>query len=162
MHDDLDEAIYRELHAAAKRVRSQGGASTLQSTALVLEAWLKLSQSSSEIRDRGHFLAVATLAMRQILVDRARARASDKRGGAFVKTTLQGVGADAADPDWMLSFDAALTALAEVNEDAARVTEMRVIAGARVQEVVDALGIPTRTVERLWRLGRAFVGDRLR
>jgi RNA polymerase sigma factor (TIGR02999 family) len=159
-------AVYDELRAIAhRRLAAAGGRAagrTLATTALVHEAYLKLAGGPAGApgpwRDRAHFLAVAALAMRQILVDRARARATHKRGGGAAWSTLD-EGAVAADdqPDVLLEIDDALERLAAVSPRLARLVELRFYGGMSEDEIAAALGVTARTVQRDWRKARMLL-----
>lgn len=159
-HDALDQLIplvYHELRAIAhQRLSSQPRGGTLQTTALVHEAYLKIvDQSRANVRDRVHFLALASLAMRHLLVDRAKARATVKRGGAGWHLTLDEEVIRVDDqPEAMLELDEALTHLAELEPRLARVVECRFFGGLTEDEVASALGLTVRTVQRDWAKAR--------
>lgn len=158
----LGEVTYQQLRRiAAARFRGQGPI-TLQPTALVHEAWEKISAASPEVlSDRNHFLSLAARAMRQILIDQARARGAQKRGGGQVQVSLSGVAAaDEAVGD-VLALDTALTELAEVDPRRAGVVELRFFGGLTVPEVAEATGSSVATVERDWRAARAWLQARL-
>lgn len=152
--------IYRNLHDQARsQLRRQSAEhATLTPTALVHEAWLKLSTASFEINDRQHYLAMATAAMRQILVDAARARMSHKRGGQVVRVTLtdEVLAADAEDLD-VLRLEEALQRLEQLDARLAKVVEYRYFAGLTEEEIASLLGVTDRTVRRDWRKARAFL-----
>ena len=150
--DRLVPVVYRELRAIAHRQLGRMDGGTLATTALVNEAYLKLvDQSRAEWRDRAHFLAVASLAMRHILVDRARARRRVKRGGQRVRLTLdeEHIGID-DQPEALLQINEALTALAELEPRLARVVEYRFFGGLTDAETAAVLGVTARTVQRDW------------
>lgn len=155
----LDDETYAQLRALAGRIqaRSSTREATLQPTALLHEAWMKVARSSSRYRSREHFLAVAATAMRQILVDRARARLAQKRGGDWARVTLSGVGESSDGLLDVMSLDEALSALAEVDELAAEVAQQRTFGGMTVPEVAAATGVSESTVARRWRFARAFL-----
>jgi len=157
---ELLEAVYSELRAiAGSYFKSQDMNHTLQPTALVHEAFLKLVGSkATSWEGRAHFIAVAAMAMRQILTDHARHSRSAKRGGGAGRVTLTGVslGDDKSDYD-AIDIDEALTRLAEVDPRQARVTELRFFAGLTVQEAAIVLGVSDRTVEIDWRHARAWL-----
>jgi RNA polymerase sigma factor (TIGR02999 family) len=158
--DRLLPLVYQELRAMAHRqlvARGRGG--TLQTTALVHEAYLKLvDQSRAEWRDRVHFLAVASLAMRHVLVDRAKARLALKRGGEFRRITLdeQEIGAE-DQPDALVQLDEALDRLGEVGPRLVRVVECRFFGGLTEDEIAEALGLTVRTVQRDWAKARMLL-----
>ena len=158
--DRLVPLLYHELRAIAhQRLSSQPRGGTLQTTALVHEAYLKIvDQSRANVRDRAHFLALASLAMRHLLVDRAKARATVKRGGAGSHLTLDEEVIRVDDqPEAMLELDEALTHLAELEPRLARVVECRFFGGLTEEEVADALGITIRTVQRDWAKARVVL-----
>ncbi len=155
----LDDDTYAQLRSLAGRIQARSGTreATLQPTALLHEAWMKVVRSSSKYNSREHFLAVAATAMRQILVDRARARLSQKRGGDWDRITLSGVGASNEQMFDVLALDRALDQLSQVDEVAARVAMMRTFAGMTVPEVSAALDVSESTVARKWRYAKAFL-----
>jgi len=159
--DRLLPIIHDELHrlAASQLARERAG-HTLQPTALVHEAYMKLvDQSRVEWRGREHFLAVAAMAMRRILVDHARARAADKRGGAWDKVTLSaGVAlADSIGLVDLIALDEALGELGERDERMLRIVELRFFAGLTVDQFARVLDVSERTVKGDWRLARAIL-----
>jgi RNA polymerase sigma factor (TIGR02999 family) len=157
--DRLVPVVYRELRAIAHRQLGRVDGGTLATTALVNEAYLKLvDQSRAGWRDRAHFLAVASLAMRHILVDRARARRRVKRGGERVRVMLneEHIGVD-AQPEALLQIDEALTALAELEPRLARVVEYRFFGGLTEAQTAEALGVTDRTVQRDWAKARLLL-----
>jgi RNA polymerase sigma factor (TIGR02999 family) len=158
--DRLLPIVYEELRAIAHRqlgIRGRGG--TLQTTALVHEAWLKLvDQSRAEWRDRAHFLALAAVAMRHVLIDRAKARATLKRGGGRqpLDLDLETIAAD-DQPEAILQLEEALSRLAEFAPRLARVVECRFYGGLTEEEIAEALGVTIRTVQRDWVKARALL-----
>jgi RNA polymerase sigma factor (TIGR02999 family) len=158
--------VYDELRRLAERVRRGQSSDTLNATALVHEAWLKLAPASaSDWAGRRHFLNVAARAMRQVLVDAARERLAAKRGGGGAVTLDDAAGAGVAAPmrdEAMLALDEALARLAELDERQARVVELRWFAGFTAEETAEALGISTPTVHRDWRAARAWLTVQLR
>lgn len=152
--------VYTDLHLLAKRQlrRNQRG-NTLNTTDLVHEVYLKLvDQSQVEVADRGHFFALSARAMRQIIIDYARRRASAKRGGGQVFTSFDehNIAID-EQADWLLDLDRALAGLAELDPELARVVECRFFAGLTTEETAAALGVSTSTVERNWRRARGWL-----
>lgn len=153
--------VYDELRRLA-RARLKGGPGpepTLQATALVHEAYLRLvDQSSVSFRGRNHFFAATALAMRHVLVDRARARARQKRGGGQQRVDLTSdpaiEGPDAVD---LVALDDALTKLAAVSARRAQVVELRYFTGLGNREVAEVLGIGEATVERDWQFAKAWL-----
>ncbi|MEL6344749.1 MAG: ECF-type sigma factor [Myxococcota bacterium] len=157
---ELTPEMYAQLHQLAYRIvlERAGRGQTLQPTALLHEAWVKLSRSSSQYRSQAHFMAGAAQAMRQIMVDQARARMTAKRGRDLKRTTLAGVGDQAYD---LLELDELLEELGTFDPSAARITLLRVFGGLTVSEVAEVMGISTSTVTRSWRFARAFLADRM-
>jgi len=158
--DRLMPLLYDELHRLAQaRLRGERADHTLQATALVNEAWLKLVQQREQSwANRAHFLAIAATVMRRILVNHAEARRADKRGGGRPPITLHETAAlvesRAAD---LLDVDAALQRLAQLDPEKSRLVELRFFAGLTDEEAAEVLGVSTRTVERHWRLARAWL-----
>lgn len=157
--------VYGELRSLAKRYFQRRPGATLQPTELVHEAFLRLSSAETgAFRDRGHFCAVAALAMRQILTDRARRRRADKRGGGEMPVTLDeavmgaGAGVEVLD---VLVLDDVLQRLEALDQRQARVVELRVFGGLTVPEVAEVLGVSPRSVENDWRLARAWLSREL-
>jgi RNA polymerase sigma factor (TIGR02999 family) len=152
--------VYQELRVMAHRqIASRGRGGTLQTTALVHEAYLKLvDQSRADWRDRAHFLAVASIAMRHVLVDRAKARLALKRGGALRRITFdeQEIGRD-DQPDALVQLDEALHRLGEVEPRLVRVVECRFFGGLTEEEIAEALDLTVRTVQRDWAKARMLL-----
>jgi RNA polymerase sigma factor (TIGR02999 family) len=158
----LDPETYAHQRALAGRIHSgRGRAATLQPTALLHEAWMKVASSKSRFENREHFLAVAAKAMRQLLVDRVRARVAQKRGGGWEQVTLSGVGDDPGQFLDVLDLDAALTKLEAVDPVAAKVALMRTFGGMTAPEAAEALGTSVRTLQRSWRFARVFLAREL-
>ena len=158
--DRLLPIVYEELRVIAHRhLAGHGGAGTLVTTALVHEAYLKLvDQSTAQWRDRAHFLALASVAMRHVLIDRARERASVKRGGARRRITLDDDTIAIDDQAHaLLEIDEALDLLAEVSPRLARVVECRFYGGLSEDEIAEVLGVTVRTVERDWAKARMLL-----
>ncbi len=160
----LLELVHEELRALAGGfARGQRAGHTLQPTALVNEAFLKLVHGETPAwNDRAHFLAVAATAMRQILTDHARARAARKRGGEWEKVSLSDLqlraGGDEVD---LLALDDALEQLRAFDPRKHRVVELRFFGGLTVEEVARVLDLSTTTVESEWRAARAWLAVRL-
>jgi len=160
--EELVPVVYEHLRSLARRYLSDHPGHTLRPTALVHEAWMKLEPSALDERFEGreHYLAVAARAMRQILVDRARARRRLKRGGDPVRTTLSGLAGDEQDVD-VLDLHRALEALEARDPRGARVVELRYFGGLSADEIGRWLKISPRTVQTSWRLSRAFLVQQL-
>ena len=156
----LAEAIGGELRGlAAREMRRERRDHTLQPTALVNEAYLRLLAHGGSWRDRAHFLAVAGGVMRRVLVDHARRRAAAKRPRAALRVTL-GDALPAGPPPLdvaVLDLDAALDRLAALDARAARVVELHGLAGCSVQETAEVLGVSVPTVVRDWRMARTWL-----
>ncbi len=157
--DRLLPLVYEELRAIAHRHLARDPDGTLVTTALVHEAYLKLvDQSNAQWRDRAHFFALASVAMRHILINRARDRASLKRGGVRQRITLDEEAIAVDDQaESLLEIDDALKRLAEVSPRLARVVECRFYGGLSQEEIAEALGITVRTVERDWNKARLLL-----
>ena len=161
--DALDRVLpmlYGPLRAMARRqLRRPLPGRTLNPTALVHEAYLKLvDQSRADWRDRQHFLAVSATAMRHIVVDYARRKAAQKRGGDALHTLIDGerIGAAARQLD-VLALDEALQKLSELDERLTRTVELRFFGGLTVEETAQVLEISPRTVKNDWRKARALL-----
>lgn len=165
MSDDvpgLGEVTYNELRRMAAANFRGGGGGSLQPTALVHEAWMKVARHQPELfADRGHFLSVAARAMRQILIDHARARGAVKRGGDRVQVSLTGLSADADAVVDVLAVDAALSELAALDPRRARVVELKFFGGLTTTEIAPLVDASVATVERDWRGARAWLQARL-
>lgn len=158
--DALIPEIYQELRRLAGRVMSGERADhTLQTTALVHEAYLELARIHRlTVDSRPQFLALAAQVMRRILVDHARARGAGKRGGGAVRVTLsEAVAASGDTPFDLLALDEALTRLAAHDSQAVRIVEMRFLAGMSVEETGEALSISPTTVKRDSAMARAWL-----
>lgn len=151
--------VYDELRRLARRYVKRERATTLQATALVHEAYLRLAKDKKQNwRGRTHFLAIAAIAMRRILVERARARAASKRGGSRTRITLdESLVADKGKPVDLLALDHALTTLASLDAQQARIVELRFFGGLTVQETADAVGVSPASVKRGWTMARAWL-----
>lgn len=154
LYDDLREI-------GGHLLRAERADHTLQPTALVNEAYLRLvGQRDVSWSGRAHFLAVAARVMRRVLVDHARRRAAAKRDPRRLLTGWQSAPAD-TDPLDLLELEDALLRLAAMDERAARVVELRYFGGMEVEEAAEVLGVSPRTVKRDWRLARAWLIDAL-
>jgi RNA polymerase sigma factor (TIGR02999 family) len=158
------ELIYGQLRRmAANQLRRERAGHTLQTTALVHEAYLKLAGGSGlEVKDRAHFYAVASQQMRRILVDYGRARNAQRRGGGAGRVDLDKIqlGSEPQNLD-LIALDEALTELEKLDARAARVVELRYFGGYSDKEVVEALGVSLATVRRDWDFARSWLFDRI-
>ena len=163
--EQLLPMVYDELrYLAARRLAHERAGQTLQPTALVHEAYLRLigDDPGRPWHGRAHFFAAAAEAMRRILVDRARQRATQKAGGGLRRVDIDDVPAEVdGRPDLSLALDEALTDLERHDELAARLVKLRYFAGMGHQEAADALGIGRRAADRLWALARAWIYQRI-
>lgn len=163
MDTELYAVVYDELKRIAHHHLHDAGGETLSTTDLVHEAYLKLSHSPGQWDNRAHFFGAASRAMRQVLVDFARKRQADKRGGGRDIVTLQS--SDAAldlELDEMLALDSALDRLNEVDQRLRQVVELRFFGGLPATEIADLLDVTPRTVERDWVKARLFLLHELR
>lgn len=162
--DRLLEIVYAELRDLAGQLLARERAGhTLQPTALVHEAWVRLvDQTRVEWDGRRHFLAVGATAMRRILVDHARSRAAEKRGGAWNRVELAPELAEAeqAEVD-LVALEEALRKLEELSPRQARVVEMTFFGGLKAEDVAEVLGVSSRTVGSDWRFAKAWLFDEL-
>ncbi len=154
---ELLPQVYDQLRqlAAAKLAAEKPG-HTLDATALVHEAWLKLADASVEWQDRTHFLRTAATAMRRILVDRARAKLTTKRGGEALRVELPDLASPLPDPE-LIALDHALTRLTETKPDHAKLLELRYFAGLTGDEAAAALGVAPATADRMARYAKAWL-----
>jgi RNA polymerase sigma factor (TIGR02999 family) len=158
--DRLLELVYDQLHRSANALMARERVGhTLQPTALVHEAYLRLvHQDQVEWTDRAHFLGIAARCMRQILVDHARGRSAEKRGGGQQRVTLEEELAPAASNEFeMIDLDDALDKLSRLDERAARVAEMRLFGGMTIEEISHALSVSRRTVDGDWATARLWL-----
>ena len=164
--EQLLPLVYDELHRQATRyLRRERPDHTLQTTSLINEAYLKLiDQRNVQWQSRAHFFAIAAQAMRRILVDYARTKHREKRGGAFVNLPLEEAALVAAGGEGvdLIALDEALTRLSMVDEQKARVVELRYFSGLSVEETATALGVSAKTVERHWTMARAWLHRELK
>lgn len=156
---ELAQQVYAELkRLAAGYLRREMPGQTLQATALVHEAYLRLADATPVWQDRNHFVAIAARSMRQILVDRARARGAAKRWAGLDRVSLHESLHAAADVDDMLpALDEALTRLEQIDPEQARIVELRFFAGLTVEEAAAALDMSPATLKRRWSLARAWL-----
>jgi RNA polymerase sigma factor (TIGR02999 family) len=162
--DGLMEEVYGELHRRAENcMRGQPGDHTLQPSALINEAYLKLNRAGSSLwRDRTRFLATASQAMRQVLIDHAERRAAIKRGGdaQFVTFEESALG-QTSNAEQLLSLNQALERLGEHDPRLVQIVEYRFFAGLKHDEIAALLGVSVPTVKREWRAARAWLRDAL-
>ena len=158
--EELTPLVYEELRQqAARYLRKERPGHSLQATALIHEAFLRLIDVKDvEWQNRAHFFAIAANLMRRILVDHARKRDAEKRGGDQVRLTLDESLALAQETDVdLLAIDEALDRLAALDPQQARVVELRFFSGLTVEETATALGISAKTVKRDWSVARAWL-----
>ena len=159
--DELLPIVYQELRKlAADRLQHEKPGQTLQPTALVHEAYLRLVdvERSQHWDGRGHFFAAAAEAMRRILIENARRKQSPKHGGGWHRVGLDEAAAGADEsPEQLLDLDQALTRLRAVDPPAARLVVLRYFAGLTMEQAADALGLPLRTAERNWTFARTWL-----
>jgi RNA polymerase sigma factor (TIGR02999 family) len=166
--EQLLPLVYDELRKlAALKLAQEKPGQTLQATALVHEAYLRLVGPDNDRRwdSRGHFLAAAAEAMRRILIERARGKAALKHGGQRQRLDLDGVvltSTGDARPEELIALDEALTELEKNDGQAANLVKLRFFVGLSHQQSADALGIGRRSADRLWALARAWLYQRLR
>jgi RNA polymerase sigma factor (TIGR02999 family) len=157
--DDLTPRVYNELRRLARTylTRERPG-QTLQATALVHEVYLRLAGAGAPWTDERQFVRIAVRSMRQILVDRARARGAAKRWAGLARVSLSQALVAAADPEGELpALDEALTRLEQVDDELARVVDLRYFAGFTVEEAAEALQMSPATLKRRWSMARAWL-----
>ena len=159
--DKLMPLVYEELHRqAARYLRRESQDHTLQTTALIHEAYIKLiDQQNVQWQNRTHFFAIASQAMRRILVDYARAKHSEKRGGDDIKLSLDEatmIAVDEKNID-LIALDEALTRLNAIDEQQVRVVELRFFSGLSLEETAEALKISRATAARDWAMAKAWL-----
>ena len=162
--EELLPIVYAELRRIARREVGRGRHDhTLQPTALIHELYLRLvNQRSASWENRAQFFAVSAQLMRRILVDHARAHAAAKRGGSSPHLSLSAAGDVGVEPAVeVLAVDRALTRLAKLDADQARIVELRYFSGLTVEETAHVLGTSPRTVKREWRLAKAWLYEQL-
>lgn len=160
----LAVAVQLELRSiAARHLGRERPDHTLQPTALVNEAYLRLvDQREQNWENRSHFLAIASTVMRRILLEHSRARMAEKRGGNVQRVTFFDVPSAMDDaPEALIALDESLIAFARIDPENARIVELRWFAGLDVAETAAVLGVSTRTVERGWRAAQAWLRDRI-
>jgi RNA polymerase sigma factor (TIGR02999 family) len=162
--DKLLPLVYEELRLlAAQKMSHEKPGQTLQATALVHEAYIRLVGADAKgWESRAHFFAAAAEAMRRVLIDRARRRQADRRGAGWHRVAMETIDAPAqADEDVLMWVHGALEALALDDARAAELVKLRFFAGLGVEEAALALGVTDRTARRSWRFARAWLYDRL-
>jgi RNA polymerase sigma-70 factor (ECF subfamily) len=161
----LARAVYPELHQIASRfLHNERGHHTLEPNALVNELWIRLVGSEEiHYQNRAHFFAIAAQTMRRILIDYARARIADKRGGLQEQVTLTAVEGwnPIAQNEDILALDIALSKLERADPRCARVIELRFFGGLQEEEVAEVLGVSLITVKRDWKVARAWLIARM-
>jgi RNA polymerase sigma factor (TIGR02999 family) len=158
--EELTPLVYAELRRLANRyLRRERSEHTLQSTALVNEAFLRLiGENNVQWQSRAHFFAVSAQMIRHILIDHARARQAQKRGAGGVKLSLDEAMSIPGQRDLdLVSLDDALTALAKIDPDQSRVVELRFFAGLSIEETAEVLGVSPATVKREWTTAKAWL-----
>lgn len=162
--DALVPLVYRELRQMANRyMRRESKAQTLQATALVHEAYLRLvDQTQVEWQNRSHFFAIAAQTMRRILIEQARRRLSDKRGGDAPHVPLEDIQLWASeDPESVLALDQALVRLAAIDERKVKVVELKYFVGMSLEEVAEVQSMSLATVKRDWDFAKAYLAKEL-
>jgi RNA polymerase sigma factor (TIGR02999 family) len=164
--EQLLPLVYEELRKLAiARMANEAAGHTLQPTALVHEAWLRLAGSDAQVQfaNRAHFFAAAAEAMRRILIERARRKAAEKRGGDWQRIDLDKVEIAAeADDDTLLLVNEALEKLAREDANAAEIAKLRFFGGLTLEEAGQVLGVTDRTAKRYWAYARAWLFDEIR
>ena len=162
--DELLPLIYQELHRLARSyMRRERAEHTLQPTALINEAYLRLAHDDIDWQNREHFIGAAAQAMRRVLVDYARQHHAQMRGGGLKRVELQeGLAISPERMEEVVSLDEALSRLAEQNPRQARVVELRYFGGLSVEQIAAMLGIAERSVKRDWALARVWLFQELR
>ncbi len=161
--DRLVPLVYDELRRlAAQHLRREHGRRTVQTTALVHDAYLKLVQQDGvRCESRAHFFGIAARVMRCLLIDQARARASARRGGGDTIVPVADAGAPALSPVDLLALDQALRQLAATDPRQSELVELRYFAGLTIDETAEVLGLSPATVSREWTIARAWLYSRL-
>jgi RNA polymerase sigma factor (TIGR02999 family) len=158
--DELLPLVYAELRQlASSYLRRERQGHTLQPTALVHEAYLRMiDQTQAHWQNRAHFFGVAAQMMRRILIDHARAQQADKRGGEFQKLSLdENIDVSGNRADELVALDDALKRLAEIDPQKSRLVELRFFGGLSVEETAEVLGVSAPTVKRHWRMAKAWL-----
>ena len=163
---ELLPLVYEELRKlAAARMANESADHTLQPTALVHEAWLRLAgnDAQAQFANRAHFFSAAAEAMRRILIERARRKSAGKRGGDWQRIDLDKVDiAASADDDTLLLVNEALEKLAKEDANAAQIAKLRFFGGLTLEEAAQAMGVTERTANRYWAFARVWLFDEIR
>jgi RNA polymerase sigma-70 factor (ECF subfamily) len=161
--ESLIATVYQELrYIAASLMRDQMDGHTLQPTAVVNEAWLRLSAGGTKFENKAHFFGAAARAMRQVLTEAARRRSSQKRAGQAKRVTFRDLAIESEEPSIdMLALDEALAALEAVDARFTRLIELRYFAGCSLEEVAELTGRSVASVKRDWTYARAWLFERL-
>jgi len=160
--DELIPLVYGQLHRIARhRLRGEFASQNLQTTDLINEAYLRLVEQSVDWQNRAHFFGIAARLMRQILVDNARARHRLKRGGDQQQISLTAAEVELKQSAHLLALNEALETLAEVDPQRSQIVELRFFGGLTIEETAEVLGVSTPTVERSWRVARAWLQTEL-
>lgn len=161
--DRLLAHVYPELRRLAQAVfSSQAHGHTLQPTALLHEAWMKLARNADSIQDRRHFFVVAGMAMRQVIADHARGRSTQKRGGHVRRVSLDVALSGAPDHGVdLVALDDCLARLATLNPRHGRVAELRLFSGLSIAETAAELGVSPRSVDSDWAMAKAWLRAQL-
>lgn len=162
--DELFTTLYSELHRLAERqLARRGGGVTLGTTTLLHEAYLDMSRRDAAFPDREHFMAYAAKVMRGLIVDYARRRQAQKRGGEFQITSLVGdLGKAMADEKELVQISAALDELAEVDASLAQIVDLKFFCGFSFAEIAAMRGVTERTVQRHWEKARIYLHHTIR
>ena len=161
---DLLPLIHGELHRLAQQLmKGESTEHTLQATALVNEAYLRLfkGESPSDFESKRHFIRVAARAMRGILIDHARAKKSQKRGGERAKVAFDEIVERLQETGNLSALRDAMNDLTEMDPELAQIVDLRFFAGFTIAETADILGSSTPTIERRWRIARAWLRDNM-
>lgn len=162
--EKLIPVVYDELRRqAAGYLRRERTGHTLQTTALIHEAYLRLiNQQNIEWQNRAHFYAIAARLMRQILVDHARNRQAAKRGGSDIRVPLEeAVAISSGENVDLVALDEALTRLAKIDSQQSRIVELRYFSGLSVEETAEVVGVSSRTVRRDWNVAKAWLRQQI-
>jgi RNA polymerase sigma factor (TIGR02999 family) len=162
--DELLPLVYAELRRlAAHKMASENPGQTLQPTALVHEAWLKLvGQENRRWQDRNHFFSAAAEAMRQILTDNARRKRTQRHGGGLQRVDLADAAAVTASDDKLLAVSEALEKFSRVDNQKAELVKLRYFVGLTIEEAADVLGISAPTAKRYWAYARAWLYEEIK